>query len=372
MSEPITSYFLVRYLVRIVRFAFPLVFWALLTRILDLLNYSLSRVAGGILTTLKPFYTVVGYGGLVFIALFLFGFSIYSLRPYRSIQKNMPLLVRDFTRNPSVVTASKLKSKVNELIVVTWARLQLLTLGMLSGFKQATSKHPKTSILAIVGYFALVYPGSIVVTFDLLGVLGPIVSPLLSGFGYLNNSAIGLGIVLLLFCLVNFGYESQDLRSQFWKAMGNPLMLARLLVEEFTIVTRLVFLVDAVVWFATLGRAFQGAVECPDNNTLSEIIEGSLFTQVGPSRVLFYKFDELFPLPQMKALIQLGSKVSEYMKYRQPAAFVAINRDKCVLIAYVGRDGVRRMNLWTESPDMTRNIVTKCRKAILSIKPYEA
>jgi len=265
-----------------------------------------------------------------------------------------------------------LRNKLNELLVATATKFQLYALGILSGLKRTMKTRPKASMAAVVAYYAIVYPGAVVVTIDILELVRPLVTPQLSNLGYLFGSLTGVVIVLLFFSFVDFAYASEDLRSPVWKAFGNPLILSRLILEEFTIVDQLVFLLDSALWFSIFGRAYQGSIECPDHTTLSEIIKGSLSSQIEPSVVLFYRFHELYPLPQMKALVHMGTEASEFMKYRQPAAFVGITKDKCVLIAYVNRDDVRKMNLWTQSPSMTRNIVAKCRNAVLSIKPYES
>ena len=372
LSEQVVYHFVIRYLVRIIRLAYPLVLWASLFRILDLIGYSPGPLVSGLITSLKPFYTYIGIAAFVFLLLVMLFFSFLSVSSYRSIEKNVPEMVKDFLRSPSHSKQSVLKEKLNELIVATATKFQLYALGILSGLKQTMKKHPKQSIVAVVAYYAIVYPGSVVVTIDILDVVRPVVTPLLGTLGYLFGSLTGVAIALLIFSFVDFAYASQDLRSPVWKAFGHPLIISRLILEEFTIVDQLVFLLDSLLWFAFFGWDYKGSVECPDHTTLAEIIEGSLTAQLGPSLVLFYRTHELFPLSQMRALAKMGSDASGFVKYRQPAAYIGINKDKCVLIAYVGRDDVRKMNIWTQSSLMTRNIVTKCRNAVLSIKPYEA
>ena len=339
---------------------------------LDLIGYAPGPIISSLIKTLKPIYSYIGIAAFGFLALVMLVFSVVSLGSYRSIQQNVPEIIQDFLRSPSPKTRLALKKNLNELLVATSTKFQLNALGILSALKKTTKKHPKQSVLAVVAYYSIVYPGAVVVTMDILELVRPLVTPLLGVLGYLFGSLFGVGIVLLIFSFADFAYAAQDLRSPVWKAFGSSLLLSRLILEEFTIFDQLVFLLDDILWFSIFEWAYKGSIECPDHTTLSEIIEGSLSSQLGPSTVLFYRFQELYPLPQMKALVHMGTEASEFMKYRQPAAFIGINKDKCVLIAYVGRDDVRKMNLWTISPLITRNIVTKCRNAVLSIKPYES
>jgi hypothetical protein len=339
--------------------------------ILEISHYSPPQYISNIIEVVLPFYTFVGVIAFIFLVLVMLGFSYLSLGPYRSIQQKVPVLVREFLRRPSSSAEAALKKKINELIVATSARSMLLALGILSGLKRSVSNHPKTSFFAVIFYYVLVYPGSVVITIDVLKIVTPIAAPFLANLSYLQSTLSGVLAVLVFFSFLDFAYLAQELRSPLEKAFRSSLMVSRSFLEEFTVVTQLAFLLDSALWFSIFGMAFKGSVECPDNNTLREIVEGTLFSQWGDSLVLFYRTEELLPMPHMKAVVKMGPEASEYVKYRRPAAFIGINKDKCVLIAYVSRDDVRKMNIWTQSPSITKTIVTKCRNAILSIKPYE-
>ena len=369
MSEVVSS-FSKRYLARLLRLAYPLIFWASFFRIVELTQYSPPQFISNTIRVLQPIYTDIGVIAFAFLVLVMLVFSYLSLGPYRSIQQNVPFMVRDLLRKPSSSAELALKKKINELMVAAFARSQLVALGILSGLKRSVSNHPKTSFFAAVAYYTIVYPGSIVLTIDILGIIAPIAEPLLGNLRYLLTTLSGAGILLLVLSFFDFTDLAQELRRPSQRAFSNPLVVSRAILEEFTVLTQLVFLLDSALWFSIFGLSFKGSVECPDNNTLSEIIEGTLFNEWGRSLVLFYRTEELLPLPHMKAITRIGPEASHYMKHRQPAAFIGIDKDKCVLIAYIARDDVRRMNIWTQSPAITKTIVTKCRKAIFSIKPY--
>ena len=105
-------------------------------------------------------------------------------------------------------------------------------------------------------------------------------------------------------------------------------------------------------------------VQCTDDTSLTKIFERTLKNQVGPPIILKYRAEELYP-PNLMKRLSSPDKVKTLIRYLKPVTFVGIDKDRkaCVLVATVQKGADRRMNLWTVSPSVTKNIVTICTNA---------
>ena len=76
----------------------------------------------------------------------------------------------------------------------------------------------------------------------------------------------------------------------------------------------------------------------------------------------------------MKGLASV-EKTRDMIRYFRPVTFVGMDKDRkaCVLIATIYKSDDRRMNLWTVTAPVTRNVVTVCTNANRDILgPYGA
>jgi hypothetical protein len=239
-----------------------------------------------------------------------------------------------------------------------------------------TGKHPRIIIPLYTLINILVYVGLTLVTIAVYYILAPAVGSALPWIDYISTSPAAILTLLVVISTIDFGSVFEELQNPSWqaifKAMRNPFLIILRILEEFTITTRLVRAVDAIVWGVAFWGSFRGNVESPDNNTLMEIVQGSLTRLLGPSLVLFYRSETLYPTSTYPELADLEENILQYLLDRRPGAFIGIYEGKCALVAYTSTEDVRRMNIWTRSSALTRNIVTKARKVLLELKQYEA
>ena len=105
MSERILDYLVKRYLVRVVRLAYPLVLWASLLRMSELIGYSPGTLVSSFTKSLKPIYTYIGVAAFAFLLrLGAVGHHFFSISATTSFRSSKP------TSLPSDVVTGALSS----------------------------------------------------------------------------------------------------------------------------------------------------------------------------------------------------------------------------------------------------------------------
>jgi hypothetical protein len=182
------------------------------------------------------------------------------------------------------------------------------------------------------------------------------------------NSPIALGVFLLVLLIIDLSLVLQETQRSIARPLMDRMMWVTVFANEVNLVYKLIPLILPGSLLLAFGRSYRDSVECPDNTTLTRLVEGTLTIQLGPSYVFYYKFEELFPEKATKHLVE---EMKDYLRRAQPAAVVGVHEGSCVLIAYASKSDVRRVDLWTQSNALTANLVTKSRSVITSLRPYE-
>jgi hypothetical protein len=172
---------------------------------------------------------------------------------------------------------------------------------------------------------------------------------------------------------VNFSEIIREMRMPFSTAVRKAIKVPPIpalfqVLEELTMNSRIALLVASIVEGVAYVGTAKFSVECPDENTLREIVQSTLKNALGPPLLFHYRYGDLYPPAIAPYIETLESNLRDYFKNTQQFALVGIWQGRCVLIASIGIEDVRRMSIWTESYSLTRNIVIICSKEILNWK----
>jgi hypothetical protein len=199
------------------------------------------------------------------------------------------------------------------------------------------------------------------------------VAPLFADVAFLSRSLFALVVMLIIFSTLNFLDVIREIRTPFWRAIRKALKIPPVpilfrILEELTMNTRVAGLAVSIVENIAYAGNAKFSVECPDENTLKTIMQDSLRKQLGTSLLLYYKYGDLYP-PEIAPYIEtMEPNIRDYFKSTQQFALLGITQGRCVLIASVGVEDVRRMSIWTDSYSLTKNIVIICSKEIVNYK----
>ena len=349
----------------VVRGVYPILFWSGILRIFDLEGLPITGPSGAfqILWALL-FWAGVLY--LIFAGLYGCVFAWIAIQPYSKIRNEIPQLVHDLVKNPTPQVYGKLRNEIAELLMSTKIRFDIQVMGLASGVSQLLSKRRK------IGYpiQVLMFSTVIVFTIEVSKFLSREFAPLLFSLTrYDFGSVTVVSVFLMLISIVKFAPVLEEVRMPFWKTLTTPVMKVLYFAMQLAIISNVI---DAILEGAlkvAFGDSQVSGVACPDNLTLSRIFQK---TMTKPSLMFEYQFGELYPQRVMQHWIPFNN-VREYVKDVRPVAFVGVDklRERCVLIATVSTLDVPRMTIWTQSDEMTKNIVTISRNTMEVLRSYE-
>ncbi len=334
---------------------YPLIFWALVLKIQEKGGVTSPMIVTNLL--LKNAWTAFFYVGLAHLAVGVL-ISIWGtlgfLKPIQLLQSNIPKMARTAGTTGKDADAT-LRNQIKDLLVSNLTRRQLTALSFYSRIKQSIP-------LQLVLIAAI--PGRIIVTIEAARFLSPIVFSWLSSVPYDLSSPNILAAPLIAFSLVNFNHFLAEEKSFHYRNLRPRYHVLRRVLSEFTIGAR------ALTVSLEITKYCFGIIEVESSEAdrLLDIIKDTLSTQIAPPLILFFNFEDLYPPSELKRLDGLDPKVQDFLKEAHPVAFVANHNNECVLFAEVDMLDVRRMDVWSRSPDLTRNIVAKTEKLLVETR----
>ena len=349
----------------IVRGVYPILFWSGILRVLDLMELP-TVVPSGPVQTVWSLMFWAGFVYLIIACLAGCAFAWAAIQPYSKIRNEVPQLVHDLLKNPTPRVYSKLRNEIAELLISTKIRFDIQILGLTSGVSQLLSKRRKISYPIQILMFSIL----IVFTIEISKFLAREFAPLLFDVTRYNFSSVTVVTVLLvLISIVKFAPILEEVQMPFWKTLTTPATKVLRFVMDFAIISNALDIILDGASKIAFGNSQVSGVACPDNVDVSRII-GKVMPK--PSLVFEYEFGELYPQRVMQHWIAFDN-VREYVKDVQPVAFVGVDRrrERCVLIVTVSMLDVPRMTIWTQSAEMTRNIVTMSRNTMETLRAYE-
>jgi len=361
-------------LVKVIRFVFPILFWGIVLQIVRALNSPIFARLAKWWELSSIVLLVLGTIALISVTLFILRESLLALRPNREIRKQIPSLVNTLLARMSGRSEEQLVKKVGQLLVRTYSQHQFRSIRLVSEFAKASQRKRLQRfklILALSNLLFFVAGASVTVEIYLLVVNQ--VAPFFADIAFLSQSLLALITILIILSVVDFLEIIREIRTPFWRAIRKalkvpPVPILFRVLEELTINSRIVGLASSIVENIAYAGTAKFSVECPDENTLKTIMQDSLRKQLGPSLLFYYKYGDLYP-PELAPYIEtLEPNIRDYFKSTQQFALLGITQGRCVLIASVGTEDVRRMSIWTDSYSLTRNIVIICSKEILNYK----
>lgn len=346
---------------RAIRALYPLLFWIIFLRLIQQMGISSIPIFSGLLSYFWFVLEILALVIVAFYCLLVLIFSIWTSNSYVTIQNNIPGFLKAFLKNPSPGTEATFKAEVRDLLIAARSTVTLIFLGLASSIPTHLSRHRKTAILSQIAFLVQLLALA-VLTVVVSNYLSAQFGPLVVNTAWYDFSSPVISITLLAaFSIVDFGIEIEEVRNPIWKKVGTSTLRVDNFLFEFTLLDRVMEIVDYSVWKIRFGNDFASNIECPDNRTLTKIFGRALNNHIGPSLLFSYRYEELFPQKLLKGLAKF-TKVRELIRFYSPVSYVGMDKDRksCVLIATIYKSRDRRMSLWTGSTAMTRNIVTAC------------
>ena len=332
---------------------YPLIFWVLVLKLIGIGGIIPSTIlADPALNAALTTYFYIGLAHLAIGILILVWQTLAFLRPVQLLRTSIPRMVSNVRDYASIDADSALRIQVKDLLISSLTRGQLKSLALYSRLKQSI---PLQLIL-----FAT-FPGRIIVTIELARFLSPLAMSWISlGPRDISSSFILVGLLSVL-SAINFNHLLTIEKSSHYQKVRPRYYMSRRILSEFTIFARVPTIFEAIAKY----RFGVIEVESPNENTLSDIIKRVLSAQVGSPLIFFYKFEELYPLSELKHVAKLAPVARDFLMEAHPVAFVAIFNGECILFAEVDMLDVRRMDVWSRSPALTRKIVAKSEKLLM-------